>query len=182
MPSGRGYLVPEEHVILEVEGEDSSQLRKRGRGQACITTLYNYAMPLIRYLNGDMLELATARDDRPFLRIDEVEGRVPDQLVRTDGEKVSGIIIPHLVYKSGFPAWKYQAIQKTKTKIEFHYLLDSDESLSAETKQDVTSSIRDHLGIEVEVQFIEGGFETPESGKHRFVVNQVDDTHFGGNQ
>ena len=46
-PGVEGYIVPQEHVVLEVGGHDPTKFLDEGRGEACITTLYNYAMPLI---------------------------------------------------------------------------------------------------------------------------------------
>src|SRR4029450_5310451 len=45
-----GYIVSQEHVILECSGDNPDHFRDEGWGESCITTLFNYAMPLIRYL------------------------------------------------------------------------------------------------------------------------------------
>lgn len=166
-----GYMVTEESVILEVAvGEDSTKFQDQGRGEACVTSLFNYAMPLIRYRNGDVLELDRSQDGR--LRIAKLEGRVPDQLTAMDGHMVSGALPPHLVFKSGVPIWKYQIVQTDRNKIVFHYLMPDSAVLTAQMRDTLISSLRRFLGEGLEVSFALGDFELPPSGKHRFVINK----------
>ena len=109
-----------------------ANFQDQGRGEACITTLFNYAMPLIRYLNGDVFELQQPRNGRAHLRIAKLEGRVMDQLFRTDGQRISSVLPTHLVFRSGAPIWKYQVVQTELDRIVFHYMLRDGESLSHE--------------------------------------------------
>jgi phenylacetate-CoA ligase len=168
-----GYVVSQEHVILEIGGDNPANFQDQGRGEACITTLFNYAMPLIRYLNGDAFELKYPRNGCAHLRIAKLEGRVMDQLFRTDGQKISSALPPHLVFRSGVPFWKYQAVQTEFDKIVFHYMLRDGDSLSREMQNTLVGVFRRYLGDELQVSFVEGEFETPSSGKHRFVINRV---------
>ena len=168
-----GYIVSQEHIILEAGGHDPGKFHDEGRGEACITTLFNYAMPLIRYLNGDILELKYPWRGRAHLRIVKLEGRVLDQLLATDGHRVSSILPTHLVFKSGVPVWKYQVVQTEHTNIVFHYLLRDDGSLSSEMQKTLEGVFQRYLGEDLQVQFVAGEFETTKAGKHRFVINRV---------
>lgn len=168
-----GYIVSDEHIVLEVESADAERFTPEGKGQACVTALFNYAMPLIRYLNGDLLRLQYVNAKRPHLRIVELEGRIVDQLIRTDGYKISGAFIPHLVYKSGFPAWKYQVIQKTPNYLVFHYLPQHKNNSVESKKEQVVEIFREHLGANLRVEFVEDAFEVSRSGKHRFVISEI---------
>jgi phenylacetate-CoA ligase len=168
-----GYIVSQEHVILEVCGDNPAKFLDQGGGEACITTLFNYAMPLIRYLNGDILELKYPRHGRAHLRIVKLEGRVMDQLVATDGHRVSSVLPTHLVFKSGVPVWKYQVVQTERNNIIFHYLLRDDGSLPSDMQKTLEGVLRRYLGEDLQVQFVVGEFETTKAGKHRFVINRV---------
>jgi phenylacetate-CoA ligase len=168
-----GYIVPQEHLILEVGGCDPTKFLDEGRGEACVTTLYNYAMPLIRYLNGDILELKYPKSGRAHLRIVKLEGRIMDQLVATDGHRVSSVLPTHLVFKSGVPVWKYQVIQLERDKLIFRYLVRNGDQLTNNMQDLLTSIFRKFLGNTLQVEFVEGGFQTSSSRKHRFVINQV---------
>jgi len=168
-----GYIVSQEHVILEIGGNNPANFQDQGHGEACITTLFNYAMPLIRYLNGDVFELQQPRHGRAHLRIAKLEGRVMDQLFRTDGQRISSVLPTHMVFRSGAPIWKYQVVQTELDRIIFHYLLRDSESLSYEMQHTLMGVLRKYLGDELQVLFMEGEFETTKSGKHRFVINRV---------
>ena len=168
-----GYIVSQEHVILEIGGDEPANFQGQGRGEACITTLFNYAMPLIRYLNGDVFELQQQRNGHAHLRIAKLEGRVMDQLFRTDGQRISSVLPTHLVFRSGAPVWKYQVVQTDLDRIVFRYMLRDGEPLSREMQHTLVEVLRRYLGDDLQVLFVEGGFETTRSGKHRFVINRV---------
>jgi phenylacetate-CoA ligase len=167
-----GYLVSQEHVILEVCGPTPEEFSDEGAGPACVTTLFNYAMPLLRYVNGDVIELRRPEAGRAHQRITNVDGRVVDYLLRGDGQKVSGSFVPHLVLRTGCPAWKYQVVQTGLDRIVFNYDLHGG-TLAEDMRAKLVDIFRRHLGRALEVQFVAGGFEIPKSGKHRFVINKV---------
>jgi phenylacetate-CoA ligase len=168
-----GYIVSEEFVILEVAvAEDSTRFQDQGRGAACVTTLFNYAMPLIRYLNGDALELARSHCESRRLKIAKLEGRVPDQLIATDGHMVTGIVASGNVFATEVPIWKYQLVQVERDKIIFHYVLSGDNILTPLMRDTLTTVLRKYLGEDMKISFVLGNFEVPPSGKHRLVINR----------
>jgi hypothetical protein len=77
------------------------------------------------------------------------------------------------VFRSGAPIWKYQVVQTELDKIVFHYMLREGESLSGQMQDTLVGVLRRYLGTALQVRFMEGGFETSRSGKHRFVINRV---------
>jgi phenylacetate-CoA ligase len=166
-----GYVVSQEHVILEATNGDPTQFGKRGKGNACITSLFNYSMPLIRYLNGDILTLQP-RNDWGRLIV-QVDGRTGDQLTALDGHAVSSALPPHLVLKSGVPVWKYQVVQTEADKIVFHYLFRDGSPLTSDMQKVLIDVFRRHLGEKLQVSFVENDFESTRSGKHRFVINKM---------
>jgi phenylacetate-CoA ligase len=167
-----GYLVSQEHLILEATNGDPTQFRNHGRGSACITSLFNYAMPLIRYLNGDLLTLKPSNDSGQLV-IAQIEGRTGDQLTALDGHSVSSALPPHLVFKSGVPVWKYQVVQTELDKIIFHYMIRDGDSLTPDMEKVLIDIFRRYLGEELQVFFVPGDFESTRSGKHRFVINKT---------
>jgi len=169
----KGYIIPQEHVILEVRGNLDSEFNDQGRGETAITTLFNFAMPLIRYLNGDILELGYESSGHAHARIVNIEGRVLDQLLTTDGQLISGAFSPHLILKTKAPVIKYQVIQNDYDKIDFHYELKDDLTLTNEVGDVLASIFRKYLGENMKVTFVKNSFETSKSRKHRFVINKV---------
>lgn len=173
-PGVDGYIVSEELLVLEgVADEETTKFQDMGKGLACVTTLFNYAMPLIRYLNGDVLELDRSPSESGRLRIAKLEGRVADRLVATDGHMVSGALPPHLVFKSGVPVWKYQVVQAERDKIFFHYLMSDGIALTTLMRDTLATVLRRYLGEDMKISFVLGDFEVPPSGKHRFVINRI---------
>lgn len=87
---GQAYHISEEHVILEVEGKKEKN-NSPARGSLLITDLDNYAMPLIRYENGDCLTLGDqpCGCGRSLKLISKVEGRTYEFLLGTSRELVS---------------------------------------------------------------------------------------------
>lgn len=169
-----GYIVSEECVVLEVAvSEDSTKYQDQGRGEACVTTLFNYAMPLIRYLNGDVLELNRTHDESRRLKIAKLEGRVPDQLIATDGHMVTGLVASGNVFKAEVPIWKYQVVQVERDKIIFHYVLSGDSVLTPLMRDTLATALRRYLGEDMKISFVPGSFEVPPSGKHRLVINRI---------
>jgi phenylacetate-CoA ligase len=88
---GTTYHISEEHVVLEVKAE-SGQTHFVGRGQTLITDLDNYAMPLLRYENGDYLTIGqeSCVCGRSLKLISKLEGRTSGFLLSATGQLVSG--------------------------------------------------------------------------------------------
>ena len=168
-----GYLVSQEHILLEASGDEPERFQEEGRGEACVTALFNYAMPMIRYINGDVLELRPSAGGRAHQRIACLEGRIMDQLSATDGHAVSSVLPTHFVLRSELPVWKYQVVQTTLDEIVFHYMTPNSDALGREAQEVVTGAFRKFLGSDLQVRFVYGEFETTIAGKHRFVINRA---------
>jgi phenylacetate-CoA ligase len=87
---GETYHIAEEHVVLEVDAE-LGRTDPLGSGQALITDLDNYAMPLLRYQNGDYITLGNKNCDcgRSLGLISKLEGRTYEFLLSTSKGLVS---------------------------------------------------------------------------------------------
>ena len=88
---GDAYHIPEEHVVLEVE-PDGGYTGRLDTGQVFLTDLDNYAMPLVRYQNGDYMTLGdtSCACGRPLRRIARLVGRTYDFLLSTSRGLISG--------------------------------------------------------------------------------------------
>ena len=173
--SASGFLIAEENVVVEAALGDPSRFcgEEMEEGDCCLTSLTNYAMPLIRYLNGDRLTLGGADDGFPHRRILRLAGRTMDYLTAADGHPVSGAICPHMVLKTGAPVWKWQIVQTSLTHLEFHYLPREGVEFDTATREQIVQVMQRHLGSDLRVNFIEGGFVVPPSKKHLLVVNRT---------
>ena len=94
-----GMHVSEDVYIVEVL--DDALKTPAVSGRVVVTTLRNTAMPLLRYLNDDLatVDASPCPCGRHFLRFLELLGRKNDELIRSDGSRVSPVFAPHLFQK-----------------------------------------------------------------------------------
>src|SRR5262249_17502220 len=78
------YYSAEEHALIEVLEKDGST-RLFGDGSFVLTDLDNYAMPILRYLNGDAGQIACAQGEVPLSRIARLDGRYNSLLMTDSG-------------------------------------------------------------------------------------------------
>lgn len=112
---------------LEVLRPDGSAAGPDEEGEAVVTTLHNYAMPLVRYRIGD--RAAFARESCPcgssLPVLARVAGRVTDNFVGPGGTIVHGEYFTHLFY---FQDWirEFQVVQETPDRIVIHLAADAE--------------------------------------------------------
>jgi phenylacetate-CoA ligase len=89
-PRGRMHVIPAAGII-EILREDGSACAPGEIGEIVATGLLNDVMPLIRYRIGDYAAWAKEQDcdcGNPNAIIADLEGRVDDYLVTTDGRRI----------------------------------------------------------------------------------------------
>lgn len=87
-PAHEHYHVQAEGVLLEVLDESGRPCREGEVGRVVLTSLHNFAMPLIRYENGDYAEVGgpcPCGRGLPVLR--RIMGRVRNMVVLPDGRR-----------------------------------------------------------------------------------------------
>lgn len=119
-----GLYIATEHALLEVlDGEGLPAGLKPGR--FVVTNLDNYAMPFIRYENGDSGRFSVYDDSSsvklPALK--EVLGRTADTITLKDGSRVHGVfftdILNELFDVHPDTIHRFQVYQAEPGKIEF---------------------------------------------------------------
>lgn len=92
--SSKGNLqVIEDNVFVEVQ--NSNCIGCSGTGETIITNLNNYAMPLIRYNQGDIVELNTKMPyyDEKSSVIDKIQGRTMESIVVGNGIELNSFLL-----------------------------------------------------------------------------------------
>lgn len=89
-PSGHGYHVCDDNVLVEVLGDDGLPVRPGGTGEVVATALHSYTMPFVRYRTGDF---AVRGEDAcpcgaPWSTLEAIEGRAAESLRLPDGRRV----------------------------------------------------------------------------------------------
>jgi phenylacetate-CoA ligase len=161
-------------TYVEVVNENGARVRDGEEGEICVTSLTNYAMPLIRYRIGDRGALST-RDcacGRRGQLLERVSGRTVDTFRAADGTLIDGEYFTHLLY---FRPWvtRFQVIQREYTRIEFKIIGDEDRCTQAELAE-IAAKSRLLLGPEcnVDIQFV-SDIAPSNSGKYRYTISEI---------
>jgi phenylacetate-CoA ligase len=112
------YHVQSEHTLIEVLHPDNTPCKPGEVGKTVISSLNNFATPMLRYENGDMAEVGepcACGRGLPVLKL--IIGRVRNTAVLPNGER----IMPNLStgpLLNDLPIKHFQLVQKTTELIE----------------------------------------------------------------
>ena len=155
----------DESAVLEVVDPDGD-----GIGELVVTSLRNYAMPLIRYRIGD---LAMLSDDAcpcgRTLGALTVVGRSADIFVGPDGRAAHPFRLTHVLHR--LPKLiGYQVVQRSPSLIEL--VAEADSPLEETELESIRDAIEEMLGpgVELRIRYVDSIPRGP-GGKHRFLVN-----------
>lgn len=160
-----------EHSIIEVLDDNDNDSKS---GRLIITNLDNYAMPLIRYENGDIITLAEyeCTCGRESMLISEIQGRIFDKIVGTNGKIVHGGFFDDLILKSNAEINKWQIVQSDIDCLKLYYISKNDISFSS--KNYIEHYIKKQLGSDTKVIFEKKDYLMPEeNGKYKFVKSML---------
>jgi phenylacetate-CoA ligase len=169
---GLGLYIAAEHVYLEILNNAGLPERKQ-EGRIVLTNLDNYAMPFIRYENGDSGEFSEVISGKtynlPLLK--SISGRTADTITLANGSKVHGVfftdILNELFKENPDNIHRFQVYQNIPGEIEFRIesKINPGKSYTAKLEKaltrfftNVTIKTMDKLPIDA-------------SGKFRYVVN-----------
>ncbi len=138
------YHVQSESVLLEVLREDGSPCSLHEPGKLVVTSLRNYATPLIRYQIGDYGEFAdpcSCGRGLPVLKT--VQGRVRNMLLHPDGSAHWPSIGFREIMQIA-PLKQFQLVQHALDEIELRVVVD--EKLSQQQEDGIREILRENLG------------------------------------
>jgi phenylacetate-coenzyme A ligase PaaK-like adenylate-forming protein len=169
-----GMHMSEENVLVEIVQGDLPAAAGVP-GDVLVTDLHNYAMPFIRYANGDVATLSTGGPcpcGRGLRRLASVEGRRVDTLRDANGEPVSGMLFISLMQTDTQVLRAFQVVQHKAGDVELHVVRGSEWDA---VRFDATiRRARGYLkGLPVRVTFCD---EIPpsKSGKRRPIVVETE--------
>jgi len=168
-----GMHINAENVYVEVVDDAGRPVPPGEVGEVLVTTLTNFAMPLIRYRLGDMAML----DDTPcpcgrgLPKIREVVGRTVDVIVTPDGRYCSGVIFPHVMKE--FPEVLEFQVYQPEVETVIVRVVPSP-AFTAGSSADIERALRQYLGdvVRVAVEPVQK-LERTAGGKYRLTVSDV---------
>jgi phenylacetate-CoA ligase len=162
------YLIPEEHACIEVLQRDGSATVV-GEGRFLITDLDNYAMPIMRYANGDAGSVTGPAGSFPFRRIDRLDGRYNSFLLTDTGELISGVIGTH-IFRHLASVRSYRIIQEEPLQLRIKVV--ATDEFAEEHERLIAGLFARHLGSKMNVRIEKvPELAIPSSGKSIFVIN-----------
>lgn len=150
-PLHEHYHVQSECVLMEALNDEGLACAPGATGRVVITSLHNFAMPLVRYDIGDYAEVGMPCDCRrglPVLR--RVAGRVRNMLVLANGARYwPGLNLGSLA--GGAPVLQHQLVQKSFDTIEVR--LVTARPLTLEEEQHMRQHLLARLPVPFEINF-----------------------------
>jgi phenylacetate-CoA ligase len=176
----RGWVNPWT-VHVEVVDDGGAPAQDGSEGEILVTSLANFAMPLLRYRIGDRGVLAlrgTGPHPDATRVLERISGRMSDVFHMKDGRVVPGEFFVHLVGVES-PArarpWvrTFQAVQREEDLIVFRMVLE-DPDYPRDEWERVKADVRGVCGdCRVEMEIVDHIPLLP-SGKFPYVVSEVE--------
>ena len=161
-----------DHLVIETVNEQGDSV-KGITGDLAITDLYNYGMPLIRYLNGDRATLIETSCDcgNPLPLMKSVDGRKLDIIKTPSGKIIPGELFPHL-FKEFKCIHRFQVKQTTLDTLDI--LIIESSPLDAISQKKINTEINKYTEGELAISFsIVNEIPLTASGKHRVTICEV---------
>lgn len=178
-----GLHVASEHVVLEIVN-DCGQSSERGN--VIVTNLDNYAMPLIRYKNGDIASrsqvICDCKRELPLLK--EIEGRVYDFIEGPDGRKIhAGFfddIFLDLDIGRKYSVKEFRVVQENINRLAVEFVTEND--LLKSDEKIIKEKICQYLGnMEIEIKKVRN-IPLTTMGKRMFVLSLLNRDKWNGKQ
>ena len=159
------YHVQSENCLVEVVDDQGVPCRPGEIGRILVTSLHNFAMPLIRYEIGDYAEVGLSCPcGRGLPVLKKILGRVRNMLILPNGEK-KWPSLAYSQYADIAPIQQFQVIQKSLESIEMRLVVN--ELLNKEQEQGLAKVIANSLGYPFQVSFTYMD-EIPRSSSNKF--------------
>ena len=161
---------------VEVVDDDGQPVPNGVVGNILITSLINFAMPLIRYAIGDrgVLCASDCACGRRGQMLQKVLGKSVDAFRAADGTLVDGEYFTHLLY---FKEWvhKFQVIQKERSLVVFR-IAPAGLSYRLQELDEIAEKTKVVMGTVCKIKF-EFMDDIPPSatGKYRYTISEVDE-------
>lgn len=165
-PVSGQYHVMSESVLVEVLDAAGKPCAPGGTGRLVISSLHNYAMPLIRY---ELRDYATVGEPcgcgRTLPTLARIAGRLRNMVRLPDGTMHWPLVGFHR-FREIAPVRQYQLIQHTLLSIEVRLVCDR--ALSATEESELGAVIRAALGYPFELCFVYFPLELPRTVNGKF--------------
>jgi len=150
-PEHEHYHVQSENLLLEILNEKDEECKPGEVGRVVITTLHNFANPLIRYEIGDYAEVGDACPcGRGLPVIKRVLGRVRNMIVLPSGQQ-RWPVLGYKKFEEVIPVRQIQTIQHAVDHLEMKLAVNA--VVTSQQEAQLTDIIQKSLGYPFRITF-----------------------------
>ena len=178
-PSGSGFHVAAENVIVEVLDDEGQPAPPGTVGRIVVTNLHNYCMPFIRYELGDLGAMVEEQCacGRGLPLLTGLEGRRSDTIVTADGREIPGGVLV-FGYLAQLGIEQFQIVQERIDVVKVRLVLKPccDAESAGKTVSSVKSRYESILGPSVRVEIeVVPEIAATSHGKRAVVVSRLNE-------
>ncbi len=165
---GKYHIIPEYGLTELIPCPDNQQTY-----EVVATGFWNYAMPLIRYNTGDVVELSdeACSCGRNFQTVKRINGRTGTFIQTPSGKKYSPTLMAR-VSKMAHNIFQTQIIQDSIDHISVTYVPNS--KFTTDDLEELKKNMRDYLPSELKIDFQQtDSIIKTESGKTNLIVSKL---------
>jgi len=168
----QGLHVNADHLVVETL-DHGGAVTSTGSGEVAITDLFNYGMPFIRYVNGDMATHATGGCPcgRGLPMLASVDGRKLDAIRTPAGHVLPGEFFPHML-KDVPGLARFQLVQRRLDRLDLSIVRgrEFDDASLDYIRREVAKVLGD--SAELHCHFVDD-IPLTRSGKLRVTVSEL---------
>ncbi|QNL20570.1 phenylacetate--CoA ligase family protein [Hyphobacterium sp. CCMP332] len=172
MTDKRGeWRISNENIYLEILDDNDKVLEPGNEGRIVITSLFNKAMPFIRYDIGDYGKL---KRENPGI-LEELTGRTSDIIHLPSGKKAGGLTFYYIsrkILESGSAIREFVVKQKAIDTFVFEVV--ADRQLNHEETLQINKMLDDYLekGLKLEIEYLDKIERSP-NGKIKHFYSEI---------
>lgn len=170
--SNKNLHINNDHLVVETVNSSGLSVTNN-TGDLVITDLFNYGMPLIRYVNGDRATLidSVCPCGNPLPIMKSVDGRKLDIIKTPSGKTIPGELFPHL-FKEFTSIYKFQIKQSIINELLIQIVPNG--KFSEDDKASIIREINKYAENELTLHFkLVDDIPLTVSGKHRVTVCEI---------
>jgi len=169
-PTGHHLHISDERLLIELLDENGQPVPSGEVGRVVITSLFNWAQPLIRYAQGDLaVEGGLCACGRSLRVLDRVIGRVTDMFCFPDGRAVAFALPENMKRELNIKTWQVAQMAPLALEVRYQPIVAgaTDEAL-------IATAIRTRTHPDVAVTFrLTDNFLPSDGGKYAEYVNET---------
>jgi phenylacetate-CoA ligase len=176
-PHHEGMCIQAEHTYVEFMNDNDRPCKPGELGKVVLTTLNNFAMPLLRYETSDLASPVRGycSSGVGLPRMSHVAGRLQDLLCTPAGGVIHPQVFSNIMRQFAEVAW-FQIVQQKESELLVRVWAPNGLSLDSQAR--ITGLIREQSGFPLDMCYeLLPGMPESQTGKFRLCICEVARNH-----